>query len=122
MLRLADLMDKNVDKLAQAETSAMGMPLTFQKFFLTNIVSPIWRYYAGWCDKIVGESHPSDGDGLYKIVQYEPLGVCAGISAWNGTHLFVAWKVAAAVAAGNTFIHKSSEKSPFGQLVMGELI
>jgi aldehyde dehydrogenase (NAD+) len=57
--------------------------------------------YAGWADKITGESFVDD-DGLYKIVQYEPLGVCAGIASWNATFLYVAWKMAPALAAGNT--------------------
>ena len=57
--------------------------------------------YAGWADKIAGESFIDD-DGLYKIVQYEPLGVCAGIASWNATFLYVAWKIAPALAAGNT--------------------
>lgn len=59
--------------------------------------------YAGFADKIGGEMFPEDGnDGTYKLIRYEPLGVCAGISAWNGTHVFVYWKIAPAVAAGNT--------------------
>ena len=59
--------------------------------------------YAGWADKIPGESYIDD-DGTYKLVQYEPLGVCAGIASWNATFLYVAWKIAPAVAAGNTVI------------------
>lgn len=57
--------------------------------------------YAGWTDKITGEQHPVD-EGVYRIVQYEPLGVCAGIAAWNGSLVFHASKIAAAVASGNT--------------------
>lgn len=49
-----------------------------------------------------------------QIVQYEPIGVCAGISAWNGTAIAFGWKVAPAVAAGCTIVFKSSEKSPLG--------
>lgn len=57
--------------------------------------------YAGWADKIEGESFAAD-DGTYKIVRQEPLGVCAGIAPWNAPMLYVAWKIAPAVAAGNT--------------------
>lgn len=73
--------------------------------------------YAGYADKIAGESYKEE-DGFYKIVQYEPIGVCAGIAAWNATLVlvlirslnslaadncsFVAWKIAPALAAGNT--------------------
>jgi len=58
---------------------------------------------------------------MYKIVQYEPLGVCAGIGAWNASIVFHAFKTAAAVASGNTLIYKGSEKSPLGVLAMGAL-
>lgn len=43
-------------------------------------------FYAGFAGKVAGQSFPEDGDGTYKIVKYEPLGVCSGICAWNGTH------------------------------------
>ena len=66
--------------------------------------------------------HPEDGDGIYKIIRYEPLGVCAGICAWNATILYTGWKIAPAVAAGNTFVFKSSEKSPLGALYLGKLV
>jgi aldehyde dehydrogenase (NAD+) len=59
---------------------------------------------------------------MYKIVEYVPLGVCAGICAWNGTHVLAAWKMAPALAAGNTFVLKTSEKSPLGAAAYGELI
>jgi aldehyde dehydrogenase (NAD+) len=86
---------------------------------------------------------PEDGDGVYKLIRYEPLGVCAGIAAWNATIFFVYWKIAPAVAAGNTvsysitsavdvlcpspdaaaqFIFKTSEKSPLGALAVGNLV
>lgn len=57
-----------------------------------------------------------------KIVQYEPIGVCAGIGAWNGSPIFFGFKIAAAMAAGCTFIYKASEKSPIGVLQLGALV
>jgi aldehyde dehydrogenase (NAD+) len=52
------------------------------------MVSAAFRYYAGWADKIRGDSFPGD-DGFLKIVQQVPLGVCAGVTAWNGSlHFF----------------------------------
>jgi acyl-CoA reductase-like NAD-dependent aldehyde dehydrogenase len=60
---------------------------------------------------------------IYKqIIQYDPIGVCAGIGAWNGSLAFIAYKSAAALAVGCTFIYKGSEKSPIGVLQMGELV
>ena len=88
---------------------------------MISVAASCFQYYAGWADKIVGDTMPAD-DGVYKIIRYEPLGVCAGIGAWNATMLLVAAKGAPALAAGNTFIFKSSEKSPFGALALGPLI
>lgn len=82
------------------------------------------RYYAGWADKFAGESYPPDGEGdeLYKIVQYEPLGVCGAIAAWNGTPLYLGTKMAPAVATGNTVVFKASEKSPLGMSVVAACV
>ena len=77
--------------------------------------------YAGWADKIKGDVYPAD-DGFYKIITQEPLGVCAGITAWNGSLHFLAWKAGPALACGNTCIIKPSEKSPFGTLAVGYLV
>ena len=93
MIKFADLIEQNGEKLAKAETVAMGQPIGIAKH-IASWVPPVWRYYAGYCDKIGGETFPEDGDGSYKIVQYEPYGVCAGLAAWNTTLLFTAWKMA----------------------------
>jgi aldehyde dehydrogenase (NAD+) len=121
ILKFADLLEANASKLAKLESIAMGQPISIATAFVKAPVST-WRYYAGYCGKIKGESFTPDGDGTYKIVQYEPLGVCAGISAWNATHMLAAWKMAPALAAGNTFIFKSSEKSPLAAAAYGDLI
>ncbi len=92
MLKLADLMEKNAAHIAKLESIAMGQPISVATKIMEVPVST-WRYFAGYADKITGESHLPDGDGLYKIVNYEPLGVCAGIAAWNATQIFVSWKV-----------------------------
>ena len=121
MLKFADLLEKNVDKLAKLESSAMGQPISVAKAMIKGPAA-LWRYYAGYAGKVAGESFPPDEDGTYKIVQYEPYGVCAGICAWNGTHVLAAWKMAPAMAAGNTFILKTSEKSPLAACAYGDLI
>ncbi|WPH02462.1 Hypothetical protein R9X50_00532600 [Acrodontium crateriforme] len=121
MLKFADLLEKNVDMLASLESRAMGQPISLAKRMILGPAA-LWRYYAGYAGKVSGESFPPDEDGTYKIVQYEPLGVCAGISAWNGTHVLSAWKIAPAMATGNTFILKSSEKSPLGVAAYGNLL
>jgi acyl-CoA reductase-like NAD-dependent aldehyde dehydrogenase len=57
------------------------------------------RYYAGWTDKLPGEQWPEE-NGIYKIVQYEPVGVCAGIGAWNGSGMFFGYKGARSYTKG----------------------
>lgn len=105
MHKLADLIDKHSDELAELETKSMGAPLWLTKDMATSCAE--WfRYYARWADKIVGEVIPDTGDGVCRMVTYEPLGVCGGIASWNATMLFVGWKIAPALAAGNTFVFK----------------
>ena len=121
MLKFADLLEANAERLAKLESIAMGQPISLAVRMIQGPAA-IWRYYAGYAGKIAGESYPPEQDGTYKIVAYEPLGVCAGICAWNGTHVLAAWKMAPALAAGNTFILKSSEKSPLAACAYGDLI
>jgi aldehyde dehydrogenase (NAD+) len=92
MFKLADLIEKNTPRLAKLESIAMGQPIGVANAFV-HLPVEIWRYYAGLADKTGGESYPENGDGLFKIVTYEPLGVCAGIAAWNATILYTGWKV-----------------------------
>ncbi|KAM5363793.1 hypothetical protein ACJZ2D_011827 [Fusarium nematophilum] len=121
MNRFAELLEANVELLATLEGKAMGQPISIARANLGIAIS-IWRYYAGAATSIAGESLAPDADNLYKIVQYEPLGVCDGICAWNGSHLQTSWKAAPAMAAGNTFILKSSEKTPIALCQYGVLI
>ncbi|KAL3444667.1 aldehyde dehydrogenase domain-containing protein [Aspergillus insuetus] len=120
MLRFADLVEANADRLAALESLPTGKPVSPTKGFELAHLVEVYRYYAGWTDKLAGESYP-ESNGTYKIVRHEPLGVCAGIGSWNATFMYIGWKIAPALAAGNCFIYKPSEKSPFGALALGEL-
>ncbi|KAI7781839.1 uncharacterized protein LA080_014329 [Diaporthe eres] len=118
--KFADLVEKNVERLAYAESLPTGRPVAgIVHFDLAHMVQ-VFRYYAGWADKIAGESFGED-NGFAKLVRYKPLGVCAGIASWNATFMYVGWKVAPALAAGNSFIFKPSEKSPLGVLALAPL-
>lgn len=134
MLKFADLLEEKADEIAKIEAESIGQPFMFAKN-LTLFSASVYRYYAGWTDKVAGESYKEE-DGTYKILQYEPIGVCAGIAAWyvhpfpsllvadearNATPLFLGWKLAPALAAGNTFVFKSSEKAPFTPLLAAPL-
>lgn len=80
MMKLADLIEKDMEKFAKFETMCMGQPISIAMKFMSSVPA-YWRYYAGLCDKIQGESFPEDGDARVKITQYMPYGVCAGIGS-----------------------------------------
>ena len=121
MRALADLLDENKERLLKLESQSMGMPMALA-LRIGEMLGYVWRYYAGFCDKAPGDHIPEGSDRLCKLVRYEPFGVCAGIGAWNASLFIMSMKIAPAVAAGNTFVFKSSERSPLGALQFGELI
>lgn len=121
MHKFANLIEENGDCLAELEHQCMGQPIALARS-LSSYTASLWRYFAGLAGSVPGESFLPDGDGRYKIVVYEPLGVCAGINAWNAANPLAATKIAPALAAGNTMIMKSSEKSPLGLAQWGHLI
>lgn len=99
--KLADLVEAHVDEIAALETKAMGAPVWISKHSVMAMAG--WfRYYAGWADKLSGETILDAAEGVCKMVACEALGVCGGIVAWNGTLLFVDRKIGPAVTAGNT--------------------
>ncbi|KAI1349312.1 aldehyde dehydrogenase [Xylaria sp. FL0043] len=121
LLKLADLVDEYSIKLAELTRLSMGAPYSSIGALEIGGTSQAFRYFAGWCDKFAGESFPQD-DGFLKIVHNEPLGVTAGIVPWNGPMAIAAFKSAPALATGNCFILKPSEKTPFSALALGTLI
>lgn len=80
LLTFADLVETKVDEIATIEAKSIGQPAIVVKH-MARTCTATYRYYAGWADKVAGESYREE-DGSYKIVQYEPYGVCAGIAAW----------------------------------------
>ncbi|KAF5240690.1 hypothetical protein FAUST_4216 [Fusarium austroamericanum] len=120
MLRLADLIEEHADILGELGRCTIGTSPSIAKLEISSAVDGL-RYYAGWIDKFTGEAIPQH-DGFLKIVQHEPLGVTAGITPWNGPLIPIGMKAAPALATGNCFILKPSEKAPFSSLALGPLI
>ncbi|KAL2826258.1 aldehyde dehydrogenase domain-containing protein [Aspergillus cavernicola] len=120
LFRFADILEANQEYLASLTRLTLGAP--YLPFGQAEIATAIgcFRYYAGWVDKFAGQSFPAD-DGFYKIVRNEPLGVVAGIIPWNGPLASVGLKAAPALAAGNVFILKPSEKTPLAAAALGKL-
>ncbi|KAE8381807.1 aldehyde dehydrogenase domain-containing protein [Aspergillus bertholletiae] len=122
LMKLASLIEEHADQLALLEAACNGKPLQVFHGFEKVVARDVYRYYAGWCGKLGGESFPDDdASGLLKITKRQPLGVCAAIVAFNGPIAVMAFKVAPCLAAGNTIIVKASEKSPLSSLYFGKL-
>lgn len=86
LLKFADLIEAKAEEIAKIEATSWGQPAAFAKM-IVGACAASYRYYAGWADKVAGESYKEE-EGSYKIVQYEPFGVCAGIAAWCVLELF----------------------------------
>jgi aldehyde dehydrogenase (NAD+) len=121
MLKFASLIEKHGDSLAELSRITLGAPYGSFGKWETAMAAEAFKYNAGWIDKFAGESFPQE-DGFLKIVRNEPIGVTAGIVPWNGPLGTVGLKAAPALATGNVFILKPSEKTPFASLALGQLI
>ncbi|KAF2461168.1 aldehyde dehydrogenase [Lineolata rhizophorae] len=121
LLKFASLVEAHDRTLAELTRITLGSPYRTMGSFDTKLCCDSFKYYAGWIDKLEGETHPQDA-GFLQIVRNEPLGVVAGLVTWNGPLCTTGFKAAPALAAGNCFILKPSEKTPFAALALGPLI
>jgi aldehyde dehydrogenase (NAD+) len=119
--RLADLIEKNTDELARLETLDNGKPFSIAKAVDVMKTLACYRYFAGWADKIQGKTIPIDGE-FFCYTRHEPIGVVGQIIPWNYPMLMQAWKLAPALATGNTVVMKPAEQTPLSALRIGELI
>ncbi|TFH88029.1 aldehyde dehydrogenase [Billgrantia azerbaijanica] len=119
LLRLADLMEANKAELALLDTLDMGKPIASSLGDMAGAIA-CFRYQAECIDKLYGEVAPT-GEETLALVLREPLGVVASIVPWNFPLMMTAWKVAPALAAGNSVILKPSEKSPLSALRLAQL-
>ena len=119
--RLADLIETHADELARLESLDNGKALSIAK--AVDVVKTVacYRYFGGWADKIHGKTIPIDGDFLC-YTRHEPIGVVGQIIPWNFPMLMMAWKLAPALATGNTVVLKPAEQTPLTALRIGELI
>ncbi len=108
LLRLADLIEANATHLAEIEVRDNGK-LYAEMLLQTTYTAGWYRYYGGMADKVEGAVIPTDKTNIFNFTRYEPLGVVGMITPWNSPLLLLAWKLAAALAAGNTAVIKPSE-------------
>ena len=121
MFKIAELIDKHADELAELETLDNGKPLTFSRGFDIPAAAETFRYYGGWVTKIYGETNPSD-PAFFNYTLREPVGVCGQVIPWNFPLLMAAWKLGPALACGNSVILKPAEQTPLTAIRLGELI
>jgi acyl-CoA reductase-like NAD-dependent aldehyde dehydrogenase len=120
LLRIADIVEKNAEELAQIESRDNGAPLSIARMMIAG-VAETFVYYAGWPTKIYGETNPSPA-GMLNYTLREPVGVCGQIVPWNGPLSSASWKIAPALACGNTVILKPAEQTPLSAVRLGELL
>src|SRR5277367_223767 len=121
LFAIADQIDQHADELAELESLDNGKALTQARAIDVNAAAETFRYYAGWVTKIYGETNPSD-PSMFNYTLREPVGVCGQIIPWNFPLLMAAWKIAPALACGNTVILKPAEQTPLTAIRLGELI
>src|ERR1700748_352380 len=121
LYRLADLIEANADELARIETLDNGKPLSIARAVDVAKTVACYRYFAGWADKGQGKTIPIDGD-FSCYTRHEPIGVVGQIIPWNYPMLMQSWKLAPALATGNTVVMKPAEQTPLSALRIGELL
>ena len=122
LLKLADLIRANQQELSELETLDTGKPIFESSKFDIPQAAECFEYYAGWATKITGDTVPvSKGGEAFAYTLREPIGVCGPIIPWNVPRQMVAWKVAPALAAGNTIVLKPAEQTPLTALRFAEL-
>ena len=118
--RLGDLMLARADELARRETLHNGKPIFESRQIEIPASAECVQYYAGWADKVHGETVPVKG-GYLAYTLREPVGVVAAIVPWNFPLLLATWKVAPALACGNTVVLKPASQTPLTALALGDL-
>ncbi|GCE20523.1 aldehyde dehydrogenase family protein [Dictyobacter kobayashii] len=122
LLKLADLIERNAEELAQLETLDNGKPIKYSRGGDVPLTVEHFRYFAGWATKIEGETIPVSVPNMLTYTLREPLGVVGQIIPWNFPLQMAAWKLAPALACGNTVVLKPAEQTPLTALRLGELI
>jgi acyl-CoA reductase-like NAD-dependent aldehyde dehydrogenase len=119
LFKLGELIKRRIPELSQLESIDSGKPIKLASGEIWA-AGEAFRYYSGWPTKVFGETNPTD-DKMFVYTLREPVGVCGGIIPWNFPLIMAAWKVAPALAFGNTAVLKPAEQTPLTALRLGEL-
>jgi aldehyde dehydrogenase (NAD+) len=118
--RIADLVEANIEELAELETLDNGKPIFESRYVDMPMVADVFRYFAGWATKIHGETVNTFSNAFTYTLR-EPIGVVGAIVAWNFPLLLASWKLGPALACGNTVVLKPAEQTPLSVLRFGDL-
>src|SRR4029079_5794875 len=118
--KLGERLLARADEVARLETLHNGKPIAESRNIEIPAAAECFEYYGGWSDKGMGETIPVKGNSLTYSLR-EPVGVVAAIVPWNFPLLLAAWKVAPALACGNTVILKPASQTPLTALALGEI-
>jgi betaine-aldehyde dehydrogenase len=119
--RVADLLDRDQEEIARLETSNTGKALRESRWDVAD-VARVFRYYADLADKEAGRLVDATEPNALSRIVYEPVGVCGLIGPWNYPLLQMSWKVAPALAAGNTVVLKPSRLTPLTTIHLTRLL
>src|SRR5438874_7799794 len=120
LLRLADAIDEHAEELAELESRNVGKPLSYARDELPVSADNI-RFFAGAARVLEGRAAGEYMRGYTSFIRREPIGVVGGIAPWNYPLMMAVWKLAPALAAGNTQVLKPSEQTPLTALRFAEL-
>lgn len=121
LLKLADLIEENAEELARLETLDTGHPLKDSRALDVPRTAACFRYFGGMADKFQGDVVPVEA-GFLNYLLREPVGVVGQVVPWNFPLMFTSWKMAPALAAGNTIVMKPAEITPLSSLKIAELM
>jgi aldehyde dehydrogenase (NAD+) len=121
MFRLADLLERDAELLAQLDARDNGKPISELRKQYAYLPQH-WRYFGGLVDKIEAEVIPIDRNGVFNFTRHEPVGVVLAITPWNSPLVIASWKIAPALAAGCTTIVKPSEHASISTLHFAKLV
>jgi acyl-CoA reductase-like NAD-dependent aldehyde dehydrogenase len=117
--RVSDLMEERAELLTRLEVLDNGKPIREAKIDIRQAIDA-FRYYAGWASKLQGDTLPVRGNVLNYTLR-EPVGVVGAIIPWNFPLLMAAWKIAPALACGNTVVLKPAEQTPLSALELAAI-
>lgn len=122
LLKVAELIEKNLDRLAEAESMDNGKPLSLAKAVDIPRASSNFRFFGNAITQFASEAHESVGMNTMNFTLRQPIGVVGCISPWNLPLYLFTWKVAPAIAAGNCVVAKPSEVTPLTAFLLGEIL